>query len=262
MGLFDKPICEICGLDFLGERFKIAEKKLICPPCVKKMGLKTYPTMQTQAKLRNLTVIEIKEAMRRNELANTFSATKKIGVLAEFDDINKQFMIPKRAFWTGRITEARIYSYSDIIDFEMLEDGESVASGGLGRALVGGVLFGSVGAIVGGITGKKETKTICKSLKIKITVMDMAAPAVYIILFENDAGIRKSDKAYKDIYILAHECLSTLQLICESQKPGNEPLRSDYISNADEIMKYKELLDVGAITQEEYDAKKKQLLGL
>lgn len=33
-------------------------------------------------------------------------------------------------------------------------------------------------------------------------------------------------------------------------------------SSADEIMKYKQLLDAGAITREEYDAKKKQLLGL
>ena len=33
-------------------------------------------------------------------------------------------------------------------------------------------------------------------------------------------------------------------------------------SNADEIKKYKDLLDSGAITQEEFDAKKKQLLGL
>ena len=34
------------------------------------------------------------------------------------------------------------------------------------------------------------------------------------------------------------------------------------ISAADEIKKYKELLDMGVITQEEFDAKKKQLLGL
>lgn len=34
------------------------------------------------------------------------------------------------------------------------------------------------------------------------------------------------------------------------------------MDTADEIKKYKELLDSGAITQEEYDAKKKQLLGL
>lgn len=33
-------------------------------------------------------------------------------------------------------------------------------------------------------------------------------------------------------------------------------------SDADEIAKYKALLDSGAITQEEYEAKKKQLLGL
>ena len=33
-------------------------------------------------------------------------------------------------------------------------------------------------------------------------------------------------------------------------------------SPADEIRKYKELLDIGAITQEEFDAKKKQILGL
>lgn len=33
-------------------------------------------------------------------------------------------------------------------------------------------------------------------------------------------------------------------------------------SQADEIAKFKELLDSGAITQEEYDAKKKQILGL
>ena len=33
-------------------------------------------------------------------------------------------------------------------------------------------------------------------------------------------------------------------------------------SNADELKKYKDLLDQGIITQEEFDAKKKQLLGL
>ena len=34
------------------------------------------------------------------------------------------------------------------------------------------------------------------------------------------------------------------------------------VSSADELKKYKDLLDSGAITQEEFDAKKKQLLGL
>ena len=37
---------------------------------------------------------------------------------------------------------------------------------------------------------------------------------------------------------------------------------SHKISTAEELSKYKELLDMGAITQEEFDEKKKQLLGL
>lgn len=43
-------------------------------------------------------------------------------------------------------------------------------------------------------------------------------------------------------------------------KPKEEP--SSAVSAADEILKYKELLDSGIITQEEFDQKKKQLLNL
>lgn len=45
-------------------------------------------------------------------------------------------------------------------------------------------------------------------------------------------------------------------------KPAAAPVQNAPLSNADELAKYKQLLDSGAITQEEFDAKKKQLLGL
>ena len=48
----------------------------------------------------------------------------------------------------------------------------------------------------------------------------------------------------------------------ESKNWGTKKIEVAVHSQADEIKKYKELLDSGAITQEEYDAKKKQLLGL
>ena len=35
-----------------------------------------------------------------------------------------------------------------------------------------------------------------------------------------------------------------------------------FSTNADELLKYKKLLEEGAITQDEYDAKKKQLLNI
>lgn len=46
----------------------------------------------------------------------------------------------------------------------------------------------------------------------------------------------------------------------DSSKPA--PVQTAAPSAADEILKYKQLLDAGVLTQEEFDAKKKQLLGL
>ncbi len=43
---------------------------------------------------------------------------------------------------------------------------------------------------------------------------------------------------------------------------GKTVVITNYNEGADEIKKYKELLDMGAITEEEYEAKKKQILNL
>ena len=43
---------------------------------------------------------------------------------------------------------------------------------------------------------------------------------------------------------------------------SSEPATATVASAADEILKYKELLDKGIITAEEFSAKKAQLLGL
>lgn len=50
--------------------------------------------------------------------------------------------------------------------------------------------------------------------------------------------------------------------IDEIKTKGNTPTVIQATSSADELKKMKELLDMGIITQEEFDAKKKQILGL
>lgn len=47
----------------------------------------------------------------------------------------------------------------------------------------------------------------------------------------------------------------------QARLAANSPV-SQAPSSADELKKYKDLLDSGVISQEEFDAKKKQLLGL
>ena len=54
------------------------------------------------------------------------------------------------------------------------------------------------------------------------------------------------------------------ELLIERQTHKNvvSPVSNINLSNAEELKKFKELFDAGVITQEEFDAKKKQLLGL
>ena len=52
------------------------------------------------------------------------------------------------------------------------------------------------------------------------------------------------------------------KLLAERQEPSVEKNSAASNSTPDELKKYKELLDSGIITQEEFDTKKKQLLGL
>lgn len=61
-----------------------------------------------------------------------------------------------------------------------------------------------------------------------------------------------------------HEVVSKLLVERQNQahKSAATVVNAPAASNADELKKFKELLDAGIITQEEFDAKKKQLLGL
>lgn len=59
-----------------------------------------------------------------------------------------------------------------------------------------------------------------------------------------------------------HETISKL-LVLRQDKVASTTIKPEIPqSNADELKKFKDLLDAGIITQEEFDAKKKQLLGL
>lgn len=266
MGLFQTENCPICGTPT--GAFKKSSAKFngvfICQSCAKILstnGIQLY-NLRTYSidDLKNIiaTSLNVKEKHLQN--IDSFKATKTVGNFIHFDDENQKFALPKTTM-TGKVVDLKIYDYSSILDFDLLEDGNSLEKGGVGRALVGGSLFGGVGAVVGSNTGHKHKKT-CSRLQIKITLNDMAIPVVYINFIK--AETKKDSFIYKSIYPLAQEALSLLNIICQSQKKNTNQnaSTSNTDSDADEILKFKQLLDSGIITQEEFDAKKKQLLGL
>lgn len=188
-----------------------------------------------------------------------FIPTKKVGNRFYIDEIAKKWTIPDN-FITGATKKAIIYNYSDVINYELIEDGNNIAKGGLGRAITGGILFGGVGAIVGGMTGGR--KTTCSKLEIVITLRNTSNP-IRRIPFIN-TSTKKDSLSYMKLSQEAQEIASFLQIICDFNNTKQNQQMNCYNNNnvsvADEIKKFKELLDINAITQEEYDAKKDELL--
>lgn len=131
--------------------------------------------------------------------------------------------------------------YTDIYDVQLQTEEQVSKDVTLTRLLLIGVLaFGA----------KKKTKTVNYCL---------------VIDYEKD-GIRTkgvfSGESCNKIY---GEITTWRQKALQKQGKQPEPTTPTADQSADpaaEIAKYKSLLDSGAITQDEYEAKKKQLLGL
>lgn len=187
------------------------------------------------------------------DMNRDFFPTKVAGTMLEVDEKNKKWRIYKTK---------QIYNFDDIVDFELLEDGESLLKGGgVGKAIVGGALFGGVGAVVGGATAQRKNKAVCISMMIKITLNNMQFPVAYIKLITS--ATKKDSMLYRLNMKNAQEILSVLQLICNEKNVSVEQPAKDADShNIDDLRKLKALLDDGIITQEDFDAKKKQILGL
>lgn len=259
MGLFgSKSKCVICEKEVGFIKFNLADGTCLCDACYAKCGFNASTNIGTYTSQDVLNA-------RRNRLSNDgmiqkFNTTRKVHGYLEIDANSKKWLIPK-GFTGNDITKSTVYNYNDILDFELLEDGESIAKGGLGRAVAGGILFGGIGAVVGGATGSRKNKPVCTTLKIKISLNNISNPVEYISFITTPT--KKDGLIYKSSEKAAHECLSLLEYICnnKTQSTPSTPTNTN-VSSADEILKYKKLCDAGVITEEEFNAKKKQLLGL
>lgn len=129
---------------------------------------------------------------------------------------------------------------------------------GVKRAVVGGILAGTAGAIVGASTAKNSSKQLANMLKIKV-VIDPNTQVRYVHF--DVKGLAKDTVAYRAAYKNAQQVMAMLGEIEQYNKQQNaNPADEKVISIPEQIKEYKSLLDCGAITQEEYDIKKKELL--
>lgn len=265
MGLFSKENCIICGQEVGAmNRTKMYNGTYICSNCVAKTlltngwNINTLKT-STPEQIKERMEFALKETEENKKRVQNFNPTLKEGGYIWFDDMNKWFVLPKGTF-SSKIDNCHVFKYDELLDFEVLEDGNTITKGGFGKAIVGGAVFGLAGAIAGGTS--KKSKQVCTKLEIKITTKNIDDPVIYLNLI--NAEFKKDGLIYKTASKSVQNILSKFQIIVNQleKEKGVSVENNSNISAADEIKKFKELLDSGVISQEEFDVKKKQLLGL
>ena len=151
----------------------------------------------------------------------------------------------------------KIFSFNDLIDYEIKEDNDSIIKGRSGSVVAGGLLFGGLGALAGASRSKKVKQT-CSRLVINIVVNDIDNPNIQIFLISSET--QKDSITYKEKTDKANEFNGILKYIISNSKETNSSSEKD--NELEKLKKYKKLLDDGVITQEEFDKKKKDLLNL
>ena len=173
------------------------------------------------------------------------------------DSSKKQFQLFINKSYT------KIYDVNDLVDYEIRVDNEVIVTSktkskkGIGKAIVGGALFGGVGAVAGAVAGNSKGKTTSSQKEIHhyslvLKVNDFQKPSFIVSL--------DSEEIAEEV-VTIFDLLVGNAAVKQDSKRSSVPTDSS-LDSFEQMKKYKELLDAGIISQQEYDAKKKELLKL
>lgn len=233
--------CPVCGGKLgLLNREKSADG-LICAGCsnffYSKLGFRAAK-QPTDA----LAAYWVTMEQRRAAFKETDSIYDGDSLFVSIDKSNRLFFFGHRS---GDKGPRVIYSFDEVAGYESDADDVMVTQsvGGIGRAVVGAAVAGPVGAIVGASTAKSETRKGRSKENVSIR---FALP-----LGEQVLPVQKYPGGITEFL---RECTSGKEKAAQPTTAAG--------SVADELLKFKQLLDLGAITEDEYAAKKSQLLGM
>ena len=210
----------------------------------------------------------VKYEQQKKELPDTdFIISKTIPILASgwsstkllIDNQNKKFIYQKGKIYSNT------YKFSDIINYEVYENGKSQVQGRAGSALIGGAFFGLGGLIVGSSMSRNINEK-CNQLKLIIRLNDFNCPQI-VITYVDNVDWDKNGWTYRNMKENLQSVCSMLEFMLNEKSLEQSSTVKQEESHAkksykEQLQELKEMLDDGLITQEDFEQKKKQILGL
>lgn len=106
-----------------------------------------------------------KQADKKDE--KVFKTEKNISDLLWIDYTNELVMVKTKVGMKPK----HLAKFSEIESYSVFENGKELTKrSGVGRAMVGGALFGGTGAIVGALTGKEKDASYVNLLSVEIAL--------------------------------------------------------------------------------------------
>ena len=124
------------------------------------------------------------------------------------DDENKKFAILSTK--KGKPSVYSEFKYSDLLDFNLYEDGVQQIEGRGMLSAAGALMFGTAGAVVGSSMGPTKSTNICNELSVQIKVNDLNNPLITIVCAKNTY---KRAKRYSNGKQIANDIIATLTYI-------------------------------------------------
>lgn len=154
-----------------------------------------------------------------------------------------------------------VFSFESVVKFETDVNKYEVTVGKKGhpiaRAVAGGVMFGTAGAIVGAMTTKNTHRK------------EVYTGDRYVDIYYKDAsqqsGINKRRLASADelVIVRLEECLKRVFEVNDEDMKNNNGMQVETTSiEYEKLIELKKLLEMDIITQEEFNQKKKEILNL
>lgn len=262
MGYFDlKAICVGCGNETGLNRFRLKqiENGWLCPKCMKKcFGVN----------VRKVTLEEIKEILDKHEQERRERSEHiKLNPMKTSEGMYEYCL--ENNFGRG-FTRSSALKHFSIIEKALMDNEEvKVIFIGLHNYIS---MTKHDGYFAYAITNKRfiiaQKKLIGEVFQTisldninDITLSTgILSGSITVDTIKEVFNVDVGKSSARNINTKIHEVLDSMKSI--SNFSDNQENSNNHISSADEIMKYKELLDNNIITDEEFEAKKKQLLGL
>jgi hypothetical protein len=121
--------------------------------------------------------------------------------------------------------EIDVYNFSDILESSIQEDGEIVTKTSnnslISRAIAGGILFGSVGAVIGGLSSQKVTSQHIYKATLSIVFNDIDYPVREIDFLNSKMLINRKSELYQKVHGELSRWHKTLSVIIKKNEINN-----------------------------------------